>query len=607
MTKANKARILIIEDSLGIARALNRTLSLPQGGGHWVEIRDSGEAALERLRGAQFDLLITDLRLPGMNGLAVLEHARQISPETRSILITAFGSPQVEERARRLSNAYLPKPFRLHDLIQVVQRVLSEPIAHKQSFLGSDAQRHRDVVQHRDTALHRTADATTMNQRKAAYLQVLACDLDGTLAEHGEITAETWAALRQARSGADGMVVILVTDHTLDNYAINVPYKTSAADGIALCDAIVAENGTTVYFPQQDTVTVPASGPSKGAGLRQAVRELGYSPHNVVACGDAKNDQSLFQVSELAVAMSNAPADIQALADTVLPQTSSGDGAQLLVADLLDGRIPDYLPRPNRRLLLGHRTSKAPVYLDPFALVNGNLGIFGANDNDEHMTKSSLISSLIEKLFRHEYQFCIIDLKGNYRALKTKMETATGLPIHFLGGQEPHLLPVANVINFCESNHANIVLDLSTYTTAERITYVQELLPAMQKLRARLSRPHWFLMEDIHELYPPEADQLTDSLLTSLQSGGFGLVSDHPSRISSALLESLNCWLLTRLSQPEEIAALRPFLTKHTGGPAALSQLPSLPADHAYLCLDDIEQSSLPARGFIKLRTNENL
>jgi CheY-like chemotaxis protein len=72
---SQRAHILIIEDSLGVARALNRTLSLPQGGGYWVETCESGEAALERLRRARFDLLITDLRLPGMNGLALLEHA----------------------------------------------------------------------------------------------------------------------------------------------------------------------------------------------------------------------------------------------------------------------------------------------------------------------------------------------------------------------------------------------------------------------------------------------------------------------------------------------------------------------------------------------------
>jgi hypothetical protein len=232
--------------------------------------------------------------------------------------------------------------------------------------------------------------------------------------------------------------------------------------------------------------------------------------------------------------------------------------------------------------------------------VNSNLGIFGASHSDDHRNKLDLLTSLVGKLSKHEYQLCIVGPKGTYLSLKT--ETATDLPSQLMGGPTAHLPPVADVVGFCESNHTHIVLDLSIYTAAERTNYVRELLPAMQNLRTRLGRPHWFLIKDIHSLYTPENNQLTDLLLKSLQTGGFGLASDHPSQMPPTLLESLDCCLLTRLSRPDEIAALRPFVTKHTGGPAALSQLPSLPTDQAYLCLGDIEEASLSARGFVKLR-----
>jgi CheY-like chemotaxis protein len=127
----NNKRILIVEDEQLIALALCRALSLPQGGGYQVEICGSGETVLERLGDAHFDLLISDLRLPGMNGLELLELARQLSPDTRRILITASRSPQVEEQARHLANAYLLKPFRLRDIIQTVRRVLGEPAVHE--------------------------------------------------------------------------------------------------------------------------------------------------------------------------------------------------------------------------------------------------------------------------------------------------------------------------------------------------------------------------------------------------------------------------------------------------------------------------------------------
>jgi CheY-like chemotaxis protein len=121
-----KKRILIVEDELAVAQALRRALSLPHGGGYAVESCESGETALEQIGHAHFDLLISDLRLPGMNGLELIELAHQLSPGIRSVLITAFGSPQVEERACRLADAYLHKPFRLRDMAQIVQFILND-------------------------------------------------------------------------------------------------------------------------------------------------------------------------------------------------------------------------------------------------------------------------------------------------------------------------------------------------------------------------------------------------------------------------------------------------------------------------------------------------
>jgi DNA-binding NtrC family response regulator len=121
-----KRRILIVEDEKAVAQALWRALNTPQGGGYRVESCESAEAALERLGNVDFDLLISDQRLPGITGLELIKTVHQYNPGVRSILITAFGSPQVEEQARSLANAYVPKPFRLRDMVQIVRRVLDE-------------------------------------------------------------------------------------------------------------------------------------------------------------------------------------------------------------------------------------------------------------------------------------------------------------------------------------------------------------------------------------------------------------------------------------------------------------------------------------------------
>jgi DNA-binding NtrC family response regulator len=123
-----KSRILIVEDELPVSQALERALNSPRGGGYLVKSCASGEVALEWLGQAHYDLLISDLRLPGMNGLTLIQMARERCPEIRSILITAYGSPQIEERARQISDVYLPKPFRLWEMIRFVRTLLRDDL-----------------------------------------------------------------------------------------------------------------------------------------------------------------------------------------------------------------------------------------------------------------------------------------------------------------------------------------------------------------------------------------------------------------------------------------------------------------------------------------------
>jgi CheY-like chemotaxis protein/predicted regulator of Ras-like GTPase activity (Roadblock/LC7/MglB family) len=119
--------ILIVEDEHPVADALCKVLRMSQNGGYQVASCESGEAALAALQAAYYDLMITDLRMPGLNGIELIERTRQISPSTRSVLITAFGTAEIEARARNLANAYLPKPFSLQDFLQSVKAALAAP------------------------------------------------------------------------------------------------------------------------------------------------------------------------------------------------------------------------------------------------------------------------------------------------------------------------------------------------------------------------------------------------------------------------------------------------------------------------------------------------
>ncbi|MGB8645965.1 MAG: response regulator [Anaerolineae bacterium] len=120
----NQMRILVVEDEPGVSKALCRVLNSPDGGGYYTEQCDSGEVALKRLRESHFDLLITDLRMPGMNGIELMKQALRVSPSTRSLLMTAYGTPEVRAETEQIAAGYISKPFGLQAFLKAVQATL---------------------------------------------------------------------------------------------------------------------------------------------------------------------------------------------------------------------------------------------------------------------------------------------------------------------------------------------------------------------------------------------------------------------------------------------------------------------------------------------------
>lgn len=119
-------RILIVEDEPKVGFFLKESLeSLDRG--YDVRHVENGEAALAEMARQPFELLVTDLRMPGMSGLDLLSRVRDVAPDTRSILITAYGNDEVESESRRLNTAYyFTKPFQIDEFTSAVQTVLSD-------------------------------------------------------------------------------------------------------------------------------------------------------------------------------------------------------------------------------------------------------------------------------------------------------------------------------------------------------------------------------------------------------------------------------------------------------------------------------------------------
>jgi DNA-binding NtrC family response regulator len=126
-----KARILIVDDDDVSCRLFTEVL---EGDGHEVHEAHSGEEALDRLRTEPYDLLLVDVRMPGMTGLDVTRTMRQELPELPVIVMTAFGSIETAvEAIHEGAFDYVSKPMNLDELKKIVSRALGQKELEAQS------------------------------------------------------------------------------------------------------------------------------------------------------------------------------------------------------------------------------------------------------------------------------------------------------------------------------------------------------------------------------------------------------------------------------------------------------------------------------------------
>src|SRR3954467_4453548 len=119
-----RARILVVDDEATIRDLLLKTLALAE---YDVDMAPDGRTALERLRMVPYDLLITDLKMPGVDGLAVIREARRLKADIPVIIITGFSTEASAIEAVNLGvSGYLTKPFRVPRVLAVAAKALGE-------------------------------------------------------------------------------------------------------------------------------------------------------------------------------------------------------------------------------------------------------------------------------------------------------------------------------------------------------------------------------------------------------------------------------------------------------------------------------------------------
>ena len=364
------------------------------------------------------------------------------------------------------------------------------------------------------------------------YFHAVAVDFDGTLALDGRVEADTRGAIDEARD--KGVRVVVVTGRILDEL------RGVVEDLEDFSDAVVAENGCVVWMPgrnwsaakpidgrlgealtsahinfrrgevilacsgedepqvlaevrslgldcqlvrnRSELMVLPA-GVTKATGLLEVLTELGVSPHNTIAIGDAENDAPMLESCELAVAVANAIDALKARADIVLPEPNG-----LGVASFLRGPIlaaPEAPSSARLELTLGVDEDGAAVRLPASRL---NVAILGASGEG----KSYVAGLVAEQLVGLRYSLLVIDPEGDFLGLADLPGVVMIEGAHSLPSPEVALRPFAH-------SDLSIVIDLTGIDASRRDAYVAGLRHQVSDLRARTGRPHWVVVDEAQD------------------------------------------------------------------------------------------------------------
>ena len=122
-----RARVLVVDDEETIRELLLKTLALAE---YEVDVAPDGRTAVDRMRIIQYDLLITDLRMPGVDGLSVIREARRLKADIPVIIVTGFSSEASAIEAINLGvQGYLTKPFRVPRVLAAAAKALGETVS----------------------------------------------------------------------------------------------------------------------------------------------------------------------------------------------------------------------------------------------------------------------------------------------------------------------------------------------------------------------------------------------------------------------------------------------------------------------------------------------
>lgn len=263
------------------------------------------------------------------------------------------------------------------------------------------------------------------------------------------------------------------------------------------------------------------SGVTKATGLADVLAEMGLSPHDAFAVGDAENDHALLESCELGVAVGNAVESLKRHADLVL-SAPNGQG----IIEFLEGPVVrgDIVVHPERwKLDLGRTPADEPVKLPGSDI---NVLIAGATGSG----KSYLAGLLIERAVALGYTLCVIDPEGDHRDLGRLRGVMR------VGGSDT--VPRPDDMVRLLSKRISIVIDLSLLQPPEQAEYWRELSKGIEALWTETGIPHWTVIEEANRFFEPDAEPPSRR--------GYCLVTYHPTVLPATVLDRIDHVLALR-------------------------------------------------------------
>jgi len=157
--------ILVVDDEVVFRDSVCEILS---GEGYHVQVADDGLAAIEAMRRNHYDLVLLDIRMPGMTGIEVLQVIEEIAPDTKVILLTAHGTVETAiEALRHGAHDYILKPASSHSILSSVARALAR---------RAEKQQRKILLDQLESSLKRLKDSEGINysvelERKSLVLR----------------------------------------------------------------------------------------------------------------------------------------------------------------------------------------------------------------------------------------------------------------------------------------------------------------------------------------------------------------------------------------------------------------------------------------------------